>query len=113
MTRAQLAKAARLSESLVRDAEIGGRRIRRTTLDRLVLGLTPAPPVLSMRGATIRTPGDPAVRAAYQADPAEFSAQLHRRLEAVLGPNIAPSAAEMRRQLGKKIRGHETVTETL
>lgn len=112
MTRPALAHASGVSVSLLGDLENAGRRPRQETLDKICLALQPAPPTLSRHGHVLRIPGDRAMRAEYEADPHGFTAETYNRLQALLGPALAPSAAETRRRLGRPTRNAlEAVTD--
>lgn len=101
LTRAALARDAGVSVSTVELVEIGARRIREQTLLRLVLALRPALPKLNSRHE-LKAPGDPEVRARYDADPAVFRRSTYEHLMAHVGFALAPPADEARlnRRLG-------------
>lgn len=99
-TRQQLARAAGLSASYVRDLEIGARRPRGATLVRLAAGLRPAPAKLLLNGY-VRFPGDADFRREFTQDADAVRAAVARALWDSIGAVVAPPAEVSRYMLGK------------
>lgn len=88
-TRRQLARSSGLSPSYIKHLEIGSRRPRTSTIVGLAAGLRPAPPVYRL-GGTVRFPGDPVFRSAYERDESAVAQAAHRELFEAIGTAVAP-----------------------